>query len=115
MPNEAHGVRGLEEDFRTDRMNRLFDRFSRLGQVELNAVARAHDRHVGGSQADRATVRVVLGAVHRVLDDLDRVDEALQADLPGRYQKKEGAFATIFMRRRSSPKSRSSRFVVRIT
>ena len=35
--------------------------------------------------------------IHRVLDSLDRVDDALQADLPSRYQRKEGVFATIFM------------------
>ncbi len=35
--------------------------------------------------------------IHCVLDSLDQVDEALQADLPKRYQRKEGAFAAIFM------------------
>ena len=35
--------------------------------------------------------------IHRVLADLDRVDAALQADLPRRYERKEGAFAAIFM------------------
>lgn len=35
--------------------------------------------------------------IHRVLNDLDRVDDTLQADLPRRYLQKEGAFATIFM------------------
>lgn len=35
--------------------------------------------------------------IHRVLTDLDGVDEALQADLPTRYAQKEGAFAAIFM------------------
>jgi hypothetical protein len=31
--------------------------------------------------------------IHRVLSDLDSVDEALQVDLPKRYAQKEGAFA----------------------
>jgi len=35
--------------------------------------------------------------IHRVLSALDSVGEALQADLPQRYQQKEGAFAAIFM------------------
>lgn len=35
--------------------------------------------------------------IHRVLDGLDRVDGALQADLADRYQRKEGVFAAIFM------------------
>jgi len=35
--------------------------------------------------------------IHRVLSSLDRVDETLQAQLPNRYQQKEGAFASIFM------------------
>jgi transposase len=35
--------------------------------------------------------------IHRVLSDLDRIEADLQADLPKRYEQKEGAFATIFM------------------
>jgi transposase len=35
--------------------------------------------------------------IHRVLDSLDRIDSALQADLADRYQRKEGVFATLFM------------------
>ena len=35
--------------------------------------------------------------IHRVLEHLDRIDGALQADLPTRYERKDGAFATIFM------------------
>jgi transposase len=35
--------------------------------------------------------------IHRILNDLDSVGEALQADLPKRYAQKEGAFAAIFM------------------
>ena len=35
--------------------------------------------------------------IHRVLDSLDRVDSALQAELPKRYQQRDGFFATIFM------------------
>jgi hypothetical protein len=35
--------------------------------------------------------------IHRVLTELDRVGDALQADLPKRYEQKEGAFAAIFM------------------
>jgi len=35
--------------------------------------------------------------IHRVLNDLDRVEDALQSDLPRRYEQKEGAFAAIFM------------------
>jgi hypothetical protein len=32
-----------------------------------------------------------------VLDSLDRIDSALQAELPKRCQQREGFFATIFM------------------
>ncbi len=35
--------------------------------------------------------------IHRTLDALDRVGDALQAELVHRYQSKEGRFATIFM------------------
>jgi transposase len=35
--------------------------------------------------------------IHRVLTNLDRIDDTLQAELPRRYQQKDGTFATIFM------------------
>jgi hypothetical protein len=35
--------------------------------------------------------------IHRVLEELDRVDPALQQALPSRYEQKDGVFATLFL------------------
>ncbi len=37
------------------------------------------------------------GRIHRALDDLDRVNGELQAELPKRYEHRDGAFAALFL------------------